>query len=83
MEVAEREANLVATFSNDAFGLTANVRRSGDDFEIIIIDALSGEAVSSIRRSNQEEAEKFASALMHPSVTSSAICLRRGMWSWS
>ena len=30
--------SLLATFSNDSFGLTANVRRSGSVFEIVVID---------------------------------------------
>ena len=78
MEVTE----LVATFSNVSFGLTANVHQSGDDFEIIIIDALSGDEVLSTRRPTREEAEKFASELMNPSLNSSAVLLRSGMcWS--
>lgn len=81
MEVAEREANdsLVRTFSNDCSGLTANVRKSGDDFEIVIIDALSGEEVLSTQRRTQEEAEQFASELMNPSSRSIAARLQSGM----
>lgn len=71
--------SLISTFSNDSFGLTANVRKNGDDFEIIVIDAISGDEVLSTRRPTQEEAETFASDLMNPSLSSSAVRLRLGM----
>ena len=74
--------SLLATFSNDSFGLTANVRRSGSVFEIVVIDALSGEEVLSTHRPTQEDAERFASGLMNPSLDPSAVFLRSGM-QWS
>jgi hypothetical protein len=75
LEVAEP----VATFSNDIIGLTANVRQSGDDFEITIIDALSGDEVLSTRRPTREVAEQFASELMNPSPRPIAARRRSGM----
>ena len=81
MEVAEREPNdsLIASFSNHRFGLTANVRKSGNDLEIVIIDTLSGEEVLSTGRQAQEEAEQFASELMNPSSRSIAARLQSGV----
>jgi len=72
----------VATYNNEGFGLTANVRRSGEVFEIIVVDAISGEEVLSTHRPTQEEAEKFAFGLMNPGHDPSAIRLRAGM-QWS
>jgi len=71
-----------ATFSNDSFALTAHVRKSGEVFEIVVIDADSGEEVLSTQRPTQEEAEKFALGLMNPSLDPSALLLRSGM-QWS
>ena len=73
---------LVAAFSNDRLGLTANVRKSGDVFDVIVIDADSGDEVLSTHRPTQEEAEKLGFGLMNPSHDPSAICLRAGM-QWS
>jgi hypothetical protein len=70
------------TFGNESFGLTANVRKNGDVFEIVVIDADSGEEVLSTHRPTQEEAEKFALGLMNPSLDPSAVLLRSGM-QWS
>ncbi|MBV8116281.1 MAG: hypothetical protein JO300_16175 [Silvibacterium sp.] len=83
-EVSNVQVNdsLLGTFSNDSFGLTANVRRSGDVFEIVVIDAVSGEEVLSTHRPTQEEAEKCALGLMNPSLDPSAFLLRSGM-QWS
>jgi hypothetical protein len=83
-ECSSPKANdsLVATFSNDRFGLTANVRRSGDVFEVVVVDALSGEEVLSTNRPTQEEAEQFAFGLMNASHDPTAIRLRAGM-QWS
>jgi hypothetical protein len=83
-EVSNSQANdsLIATFSNDSFGLTANVRKNGKVFEIIVIDADSGEEVLSTHRPTREEAEKFAFGLMNPSLDPSAVLLRSGM-QWS
>jgi hypothetical protein len=58
--------SLVSAFSHENLGLTANVRKSGEVFEIVVIDAMSGEEVLSTHRPTQEEAEKFACCLMHP-----------------
>ena len=74
--------SLLSTFSDEGFGLTANVRKSGDVFEVIVVDAISGEEVLSTHRPTQEEAEKFAFGLMNPSHDPSAIRLRAGM-QWS
>jgi hypothetical protein len=74
--------SLLATFSNDSFGLTANVRRSRGVFEIVVVDADSGEEVLSTHRPTQQEAEKFASGLMNPMLDPSALLLRSGM-QWS
>jgi hypothetical protein len=74
--------SLVSTFSNDSFGLIANVRRQEDVFEVVVIDALSGEEVLSTHRPTQEEAEKFALGLMNPALDPSALLLRSGM-QWS
>lgn len=60
--------SLVSTFSNDGFGLTANVCKSEDAFEIILIDPLTGEEVLTTCRATREEAEKFAVGLMKPSL---------------
>lgn len=73
--------SLLAAFSNDNFSLTANVRRSGDVFEIVVVDA-AGEEVLSTHRPTREEAEKFALGLMNPLLDPSAIHLRSGM-EWS
>ena len=62
-----------------ASGLTANVRQSGDVFEVIVVDAISGEEVLSTHRPTQEDAEKFAFGLMNPSHDPSAIRLRAWM----
>jgi hypothetical protein len=74
--------SLLSTFSDEGFGLTANVRKSGDVFEVIVVDAISGEEVLSTHRPTQEEAERFAFGLMNPSHDPSAIRLRAGM-QWS
>jgi hypothetical protein len=74
--------SLLGSFSNDSFGLTANVRRSGSVFEIVVIDADSGEEVLSTHRPTRQEAEKFASGLMNPSLDPTAVLLRSGM-QWS
>ena len=74
--------SLLSTISDEGFGLTANVRKSGDVFEVIVVDAISGEEVLSTHRPTQEEAEKFAFGLMNPSHDPSAIRLRAGM-QWS
>jgi hypothetical protein len=63
---AQASDSLLSTFSNESFGLTANVRKSGDVFEVIVVDAISGEEVLSTHRPTQEEAEKFAFGLMNP-----------------
>jgi hypothetical protein len=74
--------SLVATFGNESFGLTANVRKSGEVFEVIVVDAVSGDEVLSTHRPTQKEAEKFAFGLMNPSHDPSAIRLRVGtQWS--
>ena len=74
--------SLLSIFSNEGFDLTANVRKSGDVFEVIVVDAISGEEVLSTHRPTQEEAEKFAFGLMNPSRDPSAIRLRAGtQWS--
>jgi len=70
---------LVAAFSNDGFGLTANVRKSGDVFDVIVIHADSGDEVLSTHRPTREEAEKLAFELMNPSHDPSAIRLLAGM----
>jgi len=84
IETSTAQANdsLLSTFSNESFGLTANVRKSGDVFEVIVVDAISGEEVLSTHRPTQEEAEKFAFGLMNPLHDPSAIRLRAGM-QWS
>ncbi len=74
--------SLLATFSNDTLSLTANVRRKGSVFEIVVIDAESGEEVLSTHRPTEEEAVKFALGLMNPSLNPSAVLLRSGM-QWS
>jgi hypothetical protein len=74
--------SLLSTFSDEGFGLTANVCKSGDVFEVIVVDAISGEEVLSTHRPTQEEAEKFAFGLMNPSHDPSAFRLRTGM-QWS
>lgn len=71
--------SLVATFSNDGFGLTANVRKSGDVFDVIVIHADSGDEVLSTQRPTQEEAEKLAFGLMNPSHDPSAVRLLAGV----
>ncbi len=84
IETSNSQVNnsLLSTFSNESFGLTANVRQSGDVFEVIVVDAISGEEVLSTHRPTQEDAEKFAFGLMNPSHDPSAIRLRAGMhWS--
>lgn len=58
--------SLLATFSNERLGLTANVRKSGDVFEVVVVDTISGEEVLSTNRPTQKEAEKFAFGLMNP-----------------
>jgi hypothetical protein len=84
VEVSNSQANdsLVATFSNDTLALTANVRKSGDVFDVIVIDAISGDEVLSTHRPTQEEAEKLAFGLMNPTNDPSAMNLRAGM-QWS
>jgi hypothetical protein len=79
-ETSTSQANnsLLSTFSNESFGLTANVRKSGDVFELIVVVAISGEEVLSTHRPTQKEAEKFAFGLMNPSHDPSAIGLRAG-----
>ena len=81
VETTNSQANdfLLSTFSNESFGLTANVRRSGEVFEIIIVDAISAEEVLSTHRPTKEEAEQFAFGLMNPSHDPRAIRLRTGM----
>ena len=74
--------SLLSTFRDEGFGLTANVRKRGDVFEVIVIDAISGEEVLSTHRPTQDEAEKFAYGLMNPSHDPTAIRLRAGM-EWS
>ena len=74
--------SLLSTFSNDSFGLTTNVRKSRDVFEVIVVEAISGEEVLSTHRPTQEEAEKFALGLMNPAHDPSATRLRAGM-QWS
>ena len=84
IETSNSQVNnsLLSTFSNESFGLTANVRQSGDVFEVIVVDAISGEEVLSTHRPTQEDAEKFAFGLMNPSHDPSAIRLRAWMhWS--
>ena len=80
-ETSTSQANnsLLSTFSNESFGLTANVRKSGDVFEVIVVDAISGDEVLSTHRPTQEEAEKFAFGLMNPSHDPRAIRLRTGL----
>ncbi len=73
---SQPNASLIATYSNDTLALTANVRKSGDVFDIIVIDAISGEEVLSTRRQSQEEAEKLAFGLMNPTHDPSAVHLR-------
>ena len=84
VETSNSQANdsLVATFSNESFGLTANVRKSGEVFDIVVTDAISGEEVLSTHRPTQEEAEMLAFGLMNPGHDPSAIRLRAGM-QWS
>jgi hypothetical protein len=84
VEISNSQANdsLVATFSNENFGLTANVRKSGDVFDIVVVDAISGDEILSTHRPTQEEAEAFAFGLMNPSHDPSAFRLRAGM-QWS
>jgi hypothetical protein len=84
IETSNSQVNnsLLSTFSNESFGLTANVRQGGDVFEVIVVDAISGEEVLSTHRPTQEDAEKFAFGLMNPSHDPSAIRLRAGM-QWS
>ena len=60
--------SLVSIFNNDGFSLTANVRKSGDVFEIILIDTLTDEELLTTCRTTREEAEKFAVGLMRPSL---------------
>ena len=80
VETSKSQANnsLLSTFSNESFGLTTNVRKSGDAFEVIVVDAISGEEVLSTHRPTQEEAEKFAFGLMNPSHDPTTIRLRAG-----
>ncbi len=73
---SQPNASLIATYSNDTLALTANVRKSGDVFDIIVIDAISGEEVLSTRRQTKEEAEKLAFGLMKPTHDPSAVHLR-------
>ena len=73
------KTSLLSIFSNEGFGLTANVRKSGDVFEVIVVDAISGEEVLSTHRPTQKEAEKFAFGLMNPSHDPSATRLRAGI----
>jgi hypothetical protein len=80
--ISQANNSLLATFNNESFGLTVNVRKSGDVFEVIVVDAISGEEVLATQRPTQEEAEKFAFGLMNPSHDPSAIRLRAGM-QWS
>jgi hypothetical protein len=84
VETSNSQGNdsLVATFSNESFGLIANVRKSGDVFDIVVVDIISGEEVLSTHRPTREEAEAFAFGLMNPSHDPSAIRLRAGM-QWS
>jgi hypothetical protein len=70
---SQPNASLIATYSNDTLALTANVRKSGDVFDIIVIDAISGEEVLSTHRQTQEEAEKLAFGLMNPTHDPSAV----------
>lgn len=71
------DGSLVSTLSNDGFGLIANVRKIGDVFEIILIEALSGVEVLTTSRTTREEAEKFAAGLMRPSLDLRAALPRR------
>ena len=76
---SQADNSLLSIFSNEGFDLTANVRKSGDVFEVIVVDAISGEEVLSTHRPTQEEAEKFAFGLMNPSHDPSTIRLRAGI----
>jgi hypothetical protein len=84
IEASNSQANnsLLSTFANESFSLTANVRKSGEVFEVIVVEAISGDEVLSTHRPTQEEAEKFAFGLMNPAHDPSAIRRRAGM-QWS
>ena len=55
----------LATFCNDRCGLTANVRPSGLDFEVVVIDAETGDEVFSTTLATQLDAELLAAGLMN------------------
>jgi hypothetical protein len=84
IETSHSQVNdsLVASFSNETFGLIANVRKTGEVFDIVVVDLASGEEVLSTHRPTQAEAEAFAFGLMNPSHDPSAVRLRAGM-QWS
>lgn len=66
---------MVAVFRNDSFGLTANVRESGELFDVVVVDVLSGEEVLSTHRVGPEEGREICST----SHDRSAVRLRAGM----
>jgi len=68
--------SLLATFSNEHFGLTVNVRKNGAVFEIVVIDDIFGDQVLSIHPATLDEAEQFAEAMIKPAPAPSAVLLR-------